>query len=248
MEKKQKNHFDYYINKCYGITQDPITKDFMVIINYCGSGDLNNYITSKFDKTSWRTKLYDLMDIIKGLEYTHRDFHSRNILIDDFPKIGDLGLSKSATASDEIDNIYGVIPYIAPEVFQGKKYTMASDIYSFGMIMWEFMTSRRPFCNRNHDKELIIDICDGLRPPIVTNAPKGYNELMQECWNYDPNKRPTTAIIEEKLTNIRDFEYITNNLTEIIRPPDIGPITTNNPGACPVFVIIYIIAKRIAHR
>jgi hypothetical protein len=40
--------------------------------------------------------------------------------------------------------------------------------------MWEFMTGRRPFWDRNHDTELIIDIYDGLRPPIVTNAPEGY--------------------------------------------------------------------------
>jgi hypothetical protein len=54
--------------------------------------------------------------------------------------------------------------------------------------MWEFMTGRRPFWDRNHDIELIIDISDGLRPPIVTNAPESYIELMKECWNSDHNK------------------------------------------------------------
>ena len=150
----------------------------MIIINYCGSGDLRNYITSNFDKMSWRTKLYDLMDIIKGLELIHdteiihRDFHSGNILIEGFPKISDLGLSKSSTElSDDDNEIYGVIPYIAPEIFHGKNYTVESDIYSFGMIMWEFITGRRPFWNRIHDTELIVEICDGLRPPIIINAP-----------------------------------------------------------------------------
>uniref|UniRef100_U9TUH6 Protein kinase domain-containing protein n=1 Tax=Rhizophagus irregularis (strain DAOM 181602 / DAOM 197198 / MUCL 43194) TaxID=747089 RepID=U9TUH6_RHIID len=46
--------------------------------------------------------------------------------------------------------------------------------------MWELMTGRKPFWGQNHDAELIIEICDGLRPPIVTNAPEGYVELMQE--------------------------------------------------------------------
>src|SRR5215469_13559883 len=86
---------------------------------------------------------------------------------------------------------------MAPEIFKGQKYTPASDIYSFGMIMWEFMTGKRPFWDEIHDTELIIKIYDGLRPPIVTNAPGGYIELMKECWHSDPEERP-------KATDIRD--------------------------------------------
>ena len=81
------------------------------------------------------------------------------------------------------------------KILQLKEYTKASDIYSFGMIMWEYMTGRRPFWNKAHDVELIIEICDDLRPPIVTNAPKGYIELMKECWHSDPDKRPTANIL-----------------------------------------------------
>jgi len=237
LEKKQNNLFDYYINKCYGITQDPITKDFTMVMNYCKSGDLKSYITSKFNEMSWQTKLYELMDIIRGLEYLHskkiihRDLHSGNILKDDLPKISDLGLSKSATVSTNDEDIYGVIPYVAPEIFQKKNYNIPSDIYSFGMIMWEFMTGRRPFWNRAHDAELIIDIHYGLRPPITTNAPKGYIELMQRCWNSDPSKRPTATDIKGILDDIWKAECNSNISTEIIRSPDIGPMVAYNLGA-----------------
>jgi len=117
---------------------------------------------------------------------------------------------------------------MAPEIFHGYKYTAASDIYSFGMIMWELMTGRRPFWDRNHDTDLIIEICDGLRPPIVTNAPEGYIELMKECWYSDPKKRPTGDVILEKVENMCSNEW---NPTKIIESPDIGPVTINNPGA-----------------
>ncbi|PKB99390.1 kinase-like protein [Rhizophagus irregularis] len=120
---------------------------------------------------------------------------------------------------------------MAPEIFKGKKYTKESDIYSFGMIMWEFMTSRRPFWNRSHDAELIIEICDGLRPPIVTNAPEGYIELMKECWHSDPNKRPIAADIYDRVLKMWDNERITAEKTKIIQSSDIGPVTKNNPGA-----------------
>ncbi|RIA91517.1 hypothetical protein C1645_116172 [Glomus cerebriforme] len=97
------------------------------------------------------------------------------------------------------------------------------------MIMWEFMTGRRPFWDRIHDTELIIEICDGLKPPIITNAPKGYIELMKECWHSDPNKRPTAHNVWDNMLKIHNKECV--NKTKIIPSSDIGPITMKNPGA-----------------
>src|ERR1043166_8670782 len=155
-----------------------------------------------------------------SVKIVHRDFHSGNILLSNHGtyttnvRIGDLGLSKSATESTDDDNNenYGIIPYMAPEIFQGQKYTTASDIYSFGMIMWEVMTGRRPFWDKSHDTDLIIEIVDGLRPPIVTNAPEGYIELMKKCWRSDPSKRPTTADIFLKISKIYNNERDNWNL------------------------------------
>src|SRR5688572_8628186 len=115
---------------------------------------------------------------------------------------------------------------MAPEILQRKEYTKASDIYSFGMIMWELITGRMPFWDQNNDTRLIIDIIKNFRPPTIKHTPKGYIELMQECWNSDPNKRPTTLLIIEKLDNIKIIEE--ENPTEIMKSSDIGPIITNN--------------------
>ncbi len=225
------------MSRYFGITQDPITQDFMIIMKYYESGDLTHYITRRFFELSWHDRLDRLYGIINSLEsihdvnIIHRDYHSGNVFFDDNVAItGDLGISKSAVESSDDDNeIYGIIPYVAPEVLQGQKYTKASDIYSFSMIMWELMTGRRPFWGRCHDTDLIIEICDGLRPPIVTNAPIGYVELMQECWHPDPNERPTATEILPRTKNMANLE--SKNPTEIIQSSDIGPITINNPGA-----------------
>src|SRR5688500_9340470 len=221
-----------YLNKYYGITQNPISEDFIIVMKYYKLGCLKDYITKNFYNIKWNEKLKILQKIIEGLKHLHnqkiihRDFHSGNILYEnEFDiVISDLGISKSSIDNDD-DEIYGVISYMAPEILQGKKYTIASDIYSLGMIMWELITGRMPFWDQKNDIGLIVNICKNIRPPIIKNTPKGYIELMQECWNPDPNKRPTASNIYEELININSIEL--ENPTEIVKSSDIGPIIAN---------------------
>src|SRR6266540_2208257 len=224
-----------YLNKYFGITQDPNTENFIIIMKYYRLGSLKDYITKNFYNIKWNEKLNILEHIAEGLDHIHdqniihRDFHIGNILYENEIDIviSDLGISKSSTKSiDNDDEIYGVISYMAPEILRQKEYTLASDIYSFGMIMWELMSGRMPFWDQNNDIELIIKICKNFRPPIIKDTPKGYTELMQECWDYDPNKRPTTFNILERLNNIERVEK--SNPTEIIKSLDIGPVIVNN--------------------
>jgi serine/threonine protein kinase len=97
----------------------------MFIMPYCSS-DLMHYITKDFYNISWKDKLSYLRNIIDGLDnirkvnIIHRDLHSGNILMGGIAKICDLGTSKSATGNDNEDSVYGIIPYIVPEVLQGK--------------------------------------------------------------------------------------------------------------------------------
>ena len=231
-----------HLNEYYGITQNPSTKDFIIIMKYY-KFDLRNYITKNFYNIEWYKKLKILIHIVEGLGHLHkqkiihRDLHSKNILCDndDDVVISDLGISKSAMESTDDNKRFGIVSYMAPEILQGKEYTTASDIYSFGIIMWELMTGRKPFWDQNDNVELMIKIRDGLRPPIITNAPKDYIELMQECWDYDPNKRPMAVKIHKKLIDIRSVEM--KNLTEIIKSLDIGPIITNNSDTSSIISI-----------
>ena len=83
-----------------------------------------------------------------------------------------------------------------------------------------------PFWDQNNDLALTIKICENFRPSIIGNAPGDYVELMQECWDSDPNKRPTTFDIIKRLNIMEKVEE--ENPTEIIKSSDIGPIITNN--------------------
>jgi len=154
----------------------------------------------------------------------HDDFHSGNLLVFDHEValVSDLGLSKPADKPTVNSNeIYGVLPYIAPEVLRGKPYTKAADIYSFGIIMWEMTSGIPAFNNIPHDFNLSLNICQGLRPEIVKGkVPKifddvedqkkfedmevEYTKLMKRCWDSDPDKRPT---VEELYGNFRKWYY-----------------------------------------
>src|SRR3954470_24647570 len=146
---------------------------------------------------------------IHDANFIHRDFHSGNILFDlqntkrHQCQIGDLGLSQPVNDTFANNEIYGVIPYIAPEIFQGSAFSKESDVYSLGMIMWELTTGCKPFANIEHDHILIYQIINEKRPEITDDTPECFANLMRSCWNPAPSKRP--SIIEIHNTFYRWF-------------------------------------------
>ncbi|CAI2197918.1 6109_t:CDS:1, partial [Funneliformis geosporum] len=123
----------------------------------------------------------------KGLIYC--DFHHGNILNirKKILSISDLGLCKPVEyfQSFKNNNIYGVLPFVTPEVLRGQPYTLANDIYRFSMIMWEFIYGIPPFDNEAHDFLLALHICKGKRPKIIKNIPQCYINLLKKCWDMD---------------------------------------------------------------
>ncbi|RHZ46782.1 hypothetical protein Glove_606g112 [Diversispora epigaea] len=133
----------------------------------------------------------------------HKDLHSGNIVNQTLTlcQITDFGLCKPVTENDP-EIIYGVIPYVAPETLSRGEYTQASDIYSFGMVMLEVLTSYPPYYNIPHDANLVMDICKGLKPEIKCEIPQLLKELMEKCWNFDPLNRPTAYYLIFQLGKI----------------------------------------------
>src|SRR5581483_3615824 len=143
------------------------------------------------------------------LGYSHKNLHSGNILVyyDKYKyyfnvKISDFGLS-GPTNKQKPNGIYGILPYIAPEVLNGESCTLSSDIYSFGIIMAELSSGCPPFHNRKHDSNLVSDICNGLRPEFGEGTPEIYKKLAYRCMSADPNQRPRI----EELQKILLFWY-----------------------------------------
>ncbi|RHZ85075.1 hypothetical protein Glove_71g38 [Diversispora epigaea] len=196
----------------YGITRDPETREYIMVLDYMNGGNLRDYLKNNFNKIDWKLKLYYLEKLtsnfnrIHKLDIIHHDFHPGNILSYNFKKnllyISDFGLSKlieQNVKNSEKINIFGVLPYIAPEVLSGKKYTKAADVYSFGIIVYEIVTGLAPYYDIPHDRDLARQICIGLRPKIPFHIPKLIAQVIMRCWDARVTHRPTFEELNKEL-------------------------------------------------
>ncbi|GBB91323.1 hypothetical protein RclHR1_18540002 [Rhizophagus clarus] len=190
-------HLNYAV-QCYGITQDPKTKEYMMVLFYCYDGNLRKNICESKHYIEIGSKIDELQLIAKGLldihnsGFVHKDFHSGNILYNSiYPFISDLGMCQPANKkTGKIEGIYGVLPYVAPEVLCGHQYTKAADIYSFGIVMNELLSEEIPYNGIPHDNILAIAICRGRRPEISEGVPKLLSGLIIKCWDAKLENRP----------------------------------------------------------
>ncbi|CAG8577503.1 10427_t:CDS:2 [Ambispora leptoticha] len=174
--------------KCFGISQDPATKEYIMVMDYIKNGDLRKYLTKYYQKLDFYNKLGQLFHLTKGLNnihrqgLIHRDFHPGNILISnsDVCLITDLGLCRPVNETNKEEKIYGVLPYVAPEVLQGKIYTQAADIYSLGIVAYELFSGRPPYHELTYDHQLAYKICQGLRPNFTNIRGKKDTEFYRQ--------------------------------------------------------------------
>ncbi|RIA82779.1 kinase-like domain-containing protein [Glomus cerebriforme] len=202
----------------HGVTKNTCSGMPMLVIEYAQEGDLKECLN--LQSPSWETKIQILLDIISGLKmmhnagYVHKDLHIKNILCfkeGDMlkAKIADLG--ESCPISTIQGEIYGVLPYMAPEFLEDTKYTFASDVYSFGIIIIKLSTEEEkdPFWSRR-DWQFPLEICEGLRPELSPDTPEIYADLCKSCTDTNPKNRPTAQKIGEIL-----ISWITDGVFKI---------------------------------
>ncbi len=214
----------------YGISRDPKTNNFIFVFEYFDNGSLRNYL-DKYGHYHYylgeqikymRNIALDLRGFHVGGS-VHRDLHSGNILLGSTfrASIGDVGLSgKEGSNLDGKDKIIGVLPYIAPEVLQGKDYTKKSDIYSFGMLCYEIITGFPPHHDMAHDGLLALKIIKGFRPKFKMMVPKLLLDVINQCWNSDPSKRPDAEYLVETFNRFYDDLDIPNYESEFYKQYD----------------------------
>ncbi|RGB31343.1 kinase-like domain-containing protein [Rhizophagus diaphanus] len=198
------------IVQCFGLTRNPSNGNYMLVMNMMDI-DLRRYLQQNHNQLTWKERIEIITDIIRALErihyenVIHRNLHSGNVLFTTGEKfyISDLGFC--GPADKPLKSIYGNLPYIAPEVIVGKEQTFKSDIYFIAMLMWEISSGQPPFVGYKHDYHLAMNIVNGIRPKILSGTPLEYKNLMKQCWDADPSKRPDIKTLMNRIDKLNLF-------------------------------------------
>ncbi|XP_026088247.1 protein tyrosine kinase 2aa isoform X1 [Carassius auratus] len=206
--------FDHpHIVKLIGIiTENPV----WIIMELCTLGELRSFLQIRkynLDLSALILFSYQLSTALAYLEvkrFVHRDIAARNVLVSsmDCVKLGDFGLSRYMEDSSYYKASKGKLPikWMAPESINFRRFTSASDVWMFGVCMWEIlMFGIKPFQGvKNND--VIGRIENGERLAMPLNCPPTLYSLMTKCWAYDPSKRPRFTELKTQLSTILDEE------------------------------------------
>uniref|UniRef100_A0A669BYF6 Tyrosine-protein kinase JAK1 n=1 Tax=Oreochromis niloticus TaxID=8128 RepID=A0A669BYF6_ORENI len=219
------------IVKYKGISQEEGGQAIKLIMEYLPLGSLKEYLPRNRARISIPTLLSYSVQICKGMDYLgsqnyiHRDLAARNVLMENETtvKIGDFGLTKSIkdnegyyTVKDENDS---PVFWYAPECLTLCKFYLASDVWSFGVTMYELLTycdsAKSPMTcflemiGKTHGQMTIIRLVkvlqEGKRLPCPKDCPDSVYELMRRCWEQSPERRITFKRLIEELTTAQQL-------------------------------------------
>ncbi|XP_005475207.1 mitogen-activated protein kinase kinase kinase 7 isoform X2 [Oreochromis niloticus] len=202
------------IVKLYGSCNNPVC----LVMEYAEGGSLYNvlhgaeplpYYTASH-AMSWCLQCSQGVAYLHGMKpkaLIHRDLKPPNLLLvagGTVLKICDFG-----TACDiqtHMTNNKGSAAWMAPEVFEGSNYSEKCDVFSWGIILWEVITRRKPFDEIGGPAFRIMwAVHNGTRPPLIKNLPKPIESLMTRCWSKDPSQRPSMEEIVKIMTHLMKY-------------------------------------------
>uniref|UniRef100_A0A8C1W1T0 Tyrosine-protein kinase n=1 Tax=Cyprinus carpio TaxID=7962 RepID=A0A8C1W1T0_CYPCA len=219
------------IVKYKGVCYSAGRRNLRLVMEYLPHGSLRDYLNKNKDRIDHKKLLHYASQICKGMEYLatkryiHRDLATRNILVEsEFKvKIGDFGLTKVLPQGKEYYKVKepGESPifWYAPESLTESKFSVASDIWSFGVVLYELFTYSDKLCSpptvflsmMGGDKQgqtIVYHLVELLktenRLPQPMGCPSEMCEIMQECWDNDPSLRPHFKELALRVDLIRD--------------------------------------------
>ncbi|XP_017147818.2 uncharacterized protein LOC108159227 isoform X2 [Drosophila miranda] len=186
-----------------------VEEPIYIITELMKHGSLLEYLQGKGRSLKMQTLIDMAAQIAAGMaylesqNYIHRDLAARNVLVGDgnIVKIADFGLAR-LIKEDEYEARVGArfpIKWKAPEAANYSKFSIKSDVWSFGILLTELVTyGRIPYPGMTN-AEVLTQVEHGYRMPLPPNCEPRLYEIMLECWHKDPMRRPTFETLQWKL-------------------------------------------------
>ena len=148
------------------------------------------------------------MEFLAGQGFVHRDLACRNILLfnENDVKIGDFGMMRRISESGEYkmeESRKIPIAWSAPESLRKKLFSEKSDVWSFGVLLWEVFTFGDMPWKGSNAKQIITMIEQGVRLNIAKFVTQKVWDLIEQLWKFNPAQRPGFGSIVKKLLEVR---------------------------------------------
>jgi predicted Ser/Thr protein kinase len=201
---------------------------YALVMEYMPKGSLRDVLQSTDILLNWKTRYQIGVDISAGVAYLHNqgvihaDLKSPNVLLDDLlrAKISDFGLSKLKRLISSTPTLLGTtltgpatggtIRWMAPELFEpDAKTTTASDVYSYGTVLWELGSRQVPFLKKAPQNEQVpVLVANGTREDIVKDTPPTMAKLIGRCWDQRAAQRPKiTEALDELKKEFKTYKF-----------------------------------------
>ncbi|XAR62755.1 Non-specific serine/threonine protein kinase [Bertholletia excelsa] len=198
----------------YGVVPDGPGGTLATVTEFMSNGSLRHVLLQKDRKAlDQRKKLILAMDAAFGMEYLHLknivhfDLKCDNLLVNlgdphrPICKVGDFGLSRIKRNTFVSGGVRGTLPWMAPELLNGSRSRVSEkvDVFSFGITIWEMLTGEEPYADMHCGAIIGGILSNSLRPPIPENCNPEWTKLMEDCWEPDPEARPSFTEIANRL-------------------------------------------------
>ncbi|KAJ8775123.1 hypothetical protein K2173_020127 [Erythroxylum novogranatense] len=210
----------------------------MLIYEFMSNGSLANLLYNQKEQSlSWDERIQIALDIAHGVEYLHegavppvihRDLKSANILLDESmrAKVADFGLSKEEVFDDQNSGLKGTYGYIDPVYISTNQFTTKSDIYSFGVIIFELITAIHPHQNLIEYVNLAGMSSDGIDEILDKQLVGQCNieevrelaRIGHKCLHKFQRKRPSIGEVSQAITKIKHRQHARDNSMSFVNP------------------------------